>query len=209
MLPQTAQARQTSRSKRWRGRRRWARALPGARGIPGDAAWRPPAAAPARARQKQHSGNCSKGRGSLPAGFLTGGVSHHPWEHLSVYFSAGQRGRNTRPQRSLLPYRALLSLMLRRGGGRGGGTGTPRLSSSAGTAATDSYYGKSLHSCAKQSQASAPPAHGFPTICSQTLPMLQFACKTEVCIPTSLISQRGVLKLQVLFATSILKWNLP
>lgn len=73
MLLQTAQERQTSGLKCWHWRLRSATALPRAHRIPGDVAVRcPPTAAPYRARQKQHCGNCSKGRDSLPRGFLTG-----------------------------------------------------------------------------------------------------------------------------------------
>lgn len=63
------------------------------------------------------------------------------------------------PQRSLLPFLALLSVMLP----RGARTGAAHVSSGAETAARDSYYGKSLHSCAKQSlcPTSSRISHGL------------------------------------------------
>lgn len=102
--------------------------------------------APGRARQKQRRGNRGRGRGSLPG--ASSPLCFAPSARASLGVTSPQASRDRdRPQHSPLPSRALLSTMLP----RGGRAGAPHVSSSAEAAATDSYCGKSLHSCAKQS----------------------------------------------------------
>lgn len=85
-------------------------------------------------------------QGQPPRGVLTA-VFCAIRKRISCVTSPQASGDRDGPQQSPLPSRALLSMMLP----RGGRAGAPRVSSSAEAAATDSYYGKSLHSCAKQS----------------------------------------------------------
>lgn len=111
------------------------------------AAWWPPTAAPHGARRKQHCGNGSKGWDSPPGGFQPAMFCTICKSISWCTFLQASGDRMPWPQHSLLPSRALLSIMLP----KGGRTGAPHVSSNAEIAATHSYYGKSLHSCAKQS----------------------------------------------------------
>lgn len=170
------------------GTERWGRPQPCHRlRVPGDAA--AAGAAPYGARQNQHTGNGSEGRDSLRGGFVPGRFCII---RRSIFWRTFLPASRDRTQGSRLPSRALPSVPLP----RGGRTAAPGVSSGAEIAAADGYYGKSLHSCAKQSLC--PSARRFPTICSQTQPALSLSIRRKF---RRLIFRRGVLKLQFLFMT--------
>lgn len=154
---------------------------------------------PVRSMARVALGTFCRGQRTLPGGFLTGVVCIFPKSISRLAFLQASRGRIQGPSRhSSLPG-LCWALRVLREGEQALLMFPPARRLLLQTAIMASLY------TAVQSKASAPLPRGFPTICSQMLPVCQLACKTEVCMPTDLISHWGVLKFQDLFVISIFK----